>query len=144
MALELDSTFSTVSWQFALRCVNITDLDIPESPHVKKMTALTTNLLKEHGGYLRQLASRVQLKNHSPCETIHNVSNELFDDGTINWGRIVALYTFVRLFVKSLCKSGQQSYNYILRTKMTVASEVYQYMDLHLRSWITANGGWVS
>ena len=75
---------------------------------------------------------------------IHSVADEMLAKGTIIWGRIVALYIFVHLFVKSVCKSGQHFYDYIVHTKMTVATELHQYMNLHLRSWITANGGWVS
>ena len=85
-----------------------------------------------------------QVWNLPPYEMIRSVADEMLAKGTINWGCIVALYTFVCLFVKSLCKSGQHSYDYIVHTKMTVATEPHQYMDLHLQSWITANGGWVS
>ena len=93
---------------------------------------------------LEKLVLCAQVWNLPPYQMIHSVADEMLAKGTINWGRIVALYTFVRLFVKSLCKSGQYSYDYIVHTKMTVATELHQYMNSHLRSWITANGGWVN
>ena len=105
------------------------------------MKELSKKLTDGYKGQLENLVLRAQDLNLPPCGTIRSVADEMLAKKTINWGCIVMLYTFVRLFVKSLCKSGQHSYNYILHTKMTVATKVYQYIDLHLRSWIAANGG---
>jgi hypothetical protein len=122
----------------------MSDLDVSRSLHVDKMEELSKELTNGCVVRLEKLVRRTQVWNLPPCETIRAVAAEMFADGTINWGRIVTLYTFVRLVVKSIRESGQHSYDFILRTKMTIASELYQYMDLHLRSWIAANGGWVS
>ena len=122
----------------------MSDLDVSRSSHVDKMKELSKELTSKCVVRLEKLVRRTQVWSLPPFETIRAVAAEMFADGAINWGRIVTLYTFVRLFVKSISESGQHSYDFILRTKMTVASELYQYMDLHLQSWITANGGWVS
>ena len=144
MSLEPDNTFSSISWQMALSCVNMSDFDISESPHVKKMMALSTTLLDEHGDYLRQLVFCIQLKKRSPCEAFRKVANKLIEDGMINWGRIVSLYAFARMFVQTLRESGQHSYKYVFYIKKNVATELYNYTITHLYPWITANGGWVS
>ena len=122
----------------------MSDLDVSQSVHVDKIVELSKELTDGYNGQLEKLVLCAQVWDLPPYETIHSVADEMLTKGTINCGRIVALYTFVRLFVKSLCKSGQHSYDYIVHTKMSVATELHQYMELHLRLWITANGGWVS
>ena len=112
----------------------MSDLDVLQSVHIDKMKELSKELTDGHNGQMEKLVLCAQVWNLPPYETIRSVADEMLAKGTINWGRIVALYTFVCLFVKSLCKSGQHSYDYIIHTKMTVATELHQYMDLHLRS----------
>ena len=141
--MTLATNFSSTCWLIAISCANMSDLDVLQCVHVDKMKELSKEVTDGYNGQLEKLVSCAQVWNLPPYETIRSVADKMLAKGTISWGRIVALYTFVHLFVKSLCKSGQ-SYDYIVHTKMTVATELHQYMDLHLRSWIIANGGWVS
>ena len=96
------------------------------------MKELLKELTDGYNGQLEKLVLCAQVWNFPPYETICSVADEMLAKGTINWGCIMALYTFVHLFVKCLSKSGQHLYNYILHTKMTVAIELHQCMDLHL------------
>ena len=139
--------FSSTCWLIAFSCVNMSDLDVSQSVHIDKMKELSKEFADGYNGQLEKLVLGAQDRNLHPFEKICSVADEMLAEGPINWGRIVALYTFVHLFVKSLCKSlrkSHHSYDYILNTKMCVVGELHHYMDLHLRSWITANGGWVS
>ena len=102
------------------------------SVHVDKMKEWSKELTTGCSMCLEKLVLCAQVWSLPPYKMIRSVADEMLAKGTINWGRIVALYTFVHLFVKSLCKCGQHLYNYILHTKMTVATELHQYMDLHL------------
>ena len=103
----------------------MSDLHVSQSVHVDKIMELSKELTDGYNGQLEKLVLCAQVWNLPPYETIRSVEDEMLAKGTINWGRIVALYTFVRLFVKSLCKSGQYSYEYIVHTKMTVATELH-------------------
>ena len=84
-----------------------------------------------------------QVKDLHPHEMIYNVANELFHDEDINWGRIIALLTFVHVVIQTIHKSVH-SYTHVLRMKKKIAVELFHYTNTYLHAWITANGGWVS
>ena len=85
----------------------MSDLDVSQSVHVDKMKELSKEFADGYNGQLETLVLCAQDRNLHPFETIRSVADEMLAEGPINWGRIVALYTFVRLFVKSLQKSTQ-------------------------------------
>ncbi len=128
----------------ALSCVGIRDLDISQGPHVDKMAALSTALPNKTEDCLRCMVHHAQVNNRPSCETIGIVASELFVDETVNWGRIVALYSFGRFFIQSMHESGRYSYEHMFHIKKTVATELYEFMTTRLYLWITSNGGWVS
>ena len=85
----------------------MSDLDVSQSVHVDKMKELSKEFADGYNGQLEKLVLGAQDWNLPPFETIRSVADEMLAEGPTNWGRIVALYTFVHLFVKSLCKSMQ-------------------------------------
>ena len=85
----------------------MSDLDILQSVHVDKMKELSKEFADGYNGQLEKLVLGAQDWHLPPFKTIHSVVDEMLANGTLNWGHIVALYTFVRLFVKSLQKSTQ-------------------------------------
>lgn len=65
------------------------------------------------------------------------VVDEIFEDGIINWGRIVVVYIFV-LWLVVYCKK----YNFELEER--IVFYVGKYVVSKLGKWILDNGGWVS
>lgn len=70
--------------------------------------------------------------------TFHNVVQELFNDGVINWGRIVALFGFGgALAVQCMDNSMPQLVD-------SIVDWVSTYLNSNLQTWISSNGSWVS
>ncbi|ESO95301.1 hypothetical protein LOTGIDRAFT_68260, partial [Lottia gigantea] len=68
------------------------------------------------------------------CKTFMKVAGDIFSDGVINWGRIVALFYFAfRMILKSL--------NRIPIINATI-NFVVDYIRDHVASWIIGRGGW--
>ena len=82
----------------------MSNLDILQSVHVDKMKELFKELTDGYNGQLEKLVLCAQVWNFPPYKKIRSVADEMLAKGTINWGCIVALYTFVHLFVKSMQK----------------------------------------
>ena len=93
--MTLATDFSSTCWLFAISCANMSDLDILQSVHVDKMEEMSKELTDGYNGQLEKLVLRAQVWNLLPYETICSVADEMLAKGTINWGRIVALYTLV-------------------------------------------------
>ena len=129
----------------ALSCVGIRDLDISQGPHVDKMAALSTALPNKTEDCLRCMVHHAQVNNRPSCETIGIVASELFVDEIVNWGRIVAPYSFGRFFLQSMHESGSYSYEYMFTLKRQLQPNYLDScMATGLYLWITSNGGWVS
>ena len=103
----LATDFSSTYWLIAFSCANMSDLDILQSVHTDKMEELLKELTDGYNGQWEKLVLCAQVWNLPPYKIICSMADEMLAKGTINWGCIVALYTFVCLFVQ-VCKSGQQ------------------------------------
>ena len=104
--MTLATDFSSVCWLIAFSCANMSDLDVSQSVHVDKMEELSKELTDGYNGQLENWFCVHKFGIYLLMKTIRSVADEMSAKGTINWGCIVALYTFVCLFVKSLAKAG--------------------------------------
>lgn len=70
--------------------------------------------------------------------TFNAIVGQLFDGGTVNWGRIVALFSFSGALATSCVKKDMTP----VVTDFVVWTS--RYIDNNLLQWINVNGGWVS
>ena len=69
-------------------------------------------------------------------ETFASIAAQIFSDGVINWGRVVALFYFgYKMVVKVLFDGG------LLKT---IIKWILRFIAERLVQWIAQAGGWVS
>lgn len=64
------------------------------------------------------------------------VLDEMFADGFISWGRIVAVYYFGTEFAPQCIETGQPD------LVTSIVEWVASYVEKNLMGWVNANGGW--
>ncbi|KAM5206553.1 bcl-2-related protein A1 isoform 2-T5 [Hipposideros larvatus] len=104
---------------------------------------------------LQDVASSVQKeveKNLKPCldnfsvvsvDTARTIFNEVmekeFEDGVINWGRIVTIFAFEGVLIKKLLK---ERISPDVDTYKEISYFVADFITKHTGEWIRQNGGW--
>eukprot|EP00794_Sanderia_malayensis_P018057 gene18057-19866_t len=85
---------------------------------------------------LNHLINEMPISKETAFETFASVAQQIFGDGVINWGRVVALLYFgYRLVVRVLCDG---------KLLMKIVKWVLQFISERLVKWIMQEGGWVS
>ncbi|GFR90146.1 BCL-2 protein [Elysia marginata] len=127
------------------------DLESPKKPpnrHCKTMRRIVKELSDRHNMVFKGMVNRLKPTESNSFQTFVIVADEIFDDGQINWGRIVAVYTFaarlakfhkdnsVSNHLKSSEIGGQVSY------QEKIALFVGKYVACKLGQWVLDHGGW--
>ncbi|XP_014670323.1 PREDICTED: bcl-2-related protein A1-like [Priapulus caudatus] len=102
----------------------------------KTMLRLCDEILSKHEMQFSEFVMSILkngLANHSH-EVIGNIAQQVFSDGKVNWGRIVALHSFAGKIAK-YCKAKN------IDTEALVTS-LAEYTSTELGGWIRKNGGW--
>jgi len=103
----------------------------------KTMRRTVKELSSRHDIAFKGMVNKLNLNSSegsNPFQTFVNVADEIFDDGQINWGRIVAVYAFAsRLAVRGTEKSDFPK---------KISLFVGKYVANKLGKWILDNGGW--
>lgn len=76
--------------------------------------------------------------NRRDCDMFQNfvkVADELFEDGVINWGKVIFLYAFASRLTAYLKKKNPEN-------KDKIGLYVGKYVGSKLGRWILDNGGW--
>ena len=122
------------------------DTEFPKKPpnrHCKTMRRIVKELSDRHNMVFKGMVNRLKPTESNSFQTFVIVADEIFDDGQVNWGRIVAVYTFAaRLakFHKDNCTSKESSPTY----QEKIALFVGKYVASKLGQWVLDHGGWVS
>jgi len=85
---------------------------------------------------LNDLISGITVTKNTVYKTFFTVAKEIFQDGTVNWGRIVMLFYFAYKLTVSLLSQGQLIDE--------VIEWVAKFVSDNLSSWISSRGGWPS
>ena len=102
----------------------------------KTMRRTVKELSSRHDIAFKGMVNKLNVDSSNPFQTFVNVADEIFDDGQINWGRIVAVYAFAaRLAARNADRSDFSK---------KIALFVGKYVANKLGKWILDNGGWVS
>jgi len=106
----------------------------PPNKFCKTMRRTVKELSSRHDIAFKGMVNKLNLDSNNTFQTFVNVADEIFDDGQINWGRIVAVYAFAsRLAAKESDKSDFAK---------KISLFVGKYVANKLGKWILDNGGW--
>ena len=96
---------------------------------------LSDELEAQHGVFLDSMCHRLEVTPESARSKFVQVADEVFREG-VNWGRIVALFTFGGRLAQNLQQNGHENVD-------EVAEWLEDYV-IKLSDWIQGHGGWVS
>ena len=102
----------------------------------KTMRKTVKEVSDRHDIALKSMVNRLKIDDGNMFHTFTNVADEIFEDGQINWGRIIVVFAFAARLTQSL-----RSENISQEDK--VALYVGKYVGNKLGRWILDNGGWV-
>ena len=109
----------------------------PPNKYCKTMRRTVKELLERHSIVFKGMVNKLNVEEGNAFKTFVNIADEIFDDGQINWGRIVAVYAFAVRLAKH-CQDQQRN-DFPQRISLYVG----KYVGNKLGRWILDNGGWV-
>lgn len=100
------------------------------------MRAMADEFEERYHDQFSDMCQQLHVTQNTAYSTFLAVINELFSDQTINWGRIVALFSF----------SGALSLQSVEREMPHLVDNIvdwaYTYLIANLDDWIRTHGGW--
>lgn len=105
------------------------------SKTAENIRRLSDELETQHGIFLDSMCHRLEVTPESAHSKFVQVADEVFREG-VNWGRIVALFTFAGRLALNLQQSGHDKGD-------EIAEWLGDYIT-KLSEWIQNHGGWVS
>lgn len=102
----------------------------------KTMRKTVKEVSDRHDIALKSMVNKLNLDNGNTFQTFVNVADEIFEDGQINWGRIIVVFAFAARLTASLRRNHSTFED-------KVALYVGKYVGNKLGRWILDNGGWV-
>lgn len=102
----------------------------------KTMRKTVLEVSERHTIALKSMVNKLNLDDSNMFQTFVNVADEIFEDGQINWGRVIVVYAFASRLMAYFRKS-----NPVYEEKISLY--VGKYVGNKLGRWILDNGGWV-
>lgn len=109
----------------------------PQNRYCKTMRRTVKEMSDRHNIAFKSMVQKLNVNDTNAFSTFVSVADEIFEDGTINWGRIVAVYTFASRLAAHCKKHSPDS-------EERIALYAGKYVASKLGKWIHDNGGWVS
>lgn len=109
----------------------------PQNRYCKTMRRTVKEMSDRHNIAFKSMVQKLNVNDTNAFSTFVSVADEIFEDGTINWGRIVAVYTFASRLAAHCKKHNPES-------EERIALYAGKYVASKLGKWILDNGGWVS
>ena len=109
----------------------------PADKYCETMRRTVSELSERHEILLKSMVMKLNITEKNGYHTFVNVADEIFADGTVNWGRIVSLYAFSARLAAYSVESDLAAYT------DCVADFTGKYVANKLSGWIHENGGWV-
>ena len=105
--------------------------------YCKTMRKMAQEVSERHDIALKSMVNKLNLSDSNTFETFIHVADEIFEDGQVNWGRVIVVYAFAARLTQHLRKSRPEY-------EEKIALYVGKYVGNKLGRWIVDNGGWVS
>lgn len=118
----------------------------PANKYCKTLRRTVTELSTRHVMVFKGIVKKLKPDEENALQTFVTVADELFGEGQVNWGRVVAVYAFAAHLTKHLMRdneTGEQDNNTRDSFKEVIAQFVGSYVANKLGQWIVDNGGWV-
>lgn len=108
----------------------------PKNRYCKTMRRTVRELSDRHDILFQSMINRLQVDDTTLFVTFACVADEIFEDGQINWGRVVAVYTFAARLADSFIEDQKPE------AAKKIATYTGRYVGKKLGKWIIDNGGW--
>lgn len=109
---------------------------VATSKYAKTMRRAVHELSKKYDDIFKKFIQDLSINELNGFQTLANVADELFREGPINWGRIVALYAF----------GGYVARYSVSPNDIDVINMIGEFLGFYvskkLGDWIRENGGW--
>jgi BCL2-like 1 (apoptosis regulator Bcl-X) len=119
----------------------------PPNRYCKTLRRTVKELSDRHDLVFKGMVNRLKPDETSAFPTFVIVADEIFDDGQVNWGRIVAVYAFAarlaKYYVDNNSVPGSESNDRkLVSYQEKIALFVGKYVANKLGQWILDHGGW--
>lgn len=109
----------------------------PPDRFCKTMRKTVQEVSERHDIALKSMVNKLNVSDTNTFYTFVNVADEIFEDGQINWGRVIVVYAFAARLALHVKKSSPEFED-------KIALFVGKYVGNKLGRWILDNGGWDS
>ncbi|XP_076851451.1 bcl-2-like protein 10 [Brachyhypopomus gauderio] len=117
-------------------CIDIRQT--PPSESAKAMRFLAKEMERQHHSRFHSLSlSFLEACGSDPSACLRGVMAELVEDGKLNWGRVVSLFTFTGVLATELCSRGKGP-----ESCRQLAETIADYLGGEKRDWLLENEGW--
>ena len=130
-----EETLSIV--QFVIHSILGRNVDGVASPVRKRAHELTSEILAQHDVY-NNVCENLNLTSTNLEENFCGVAETVFEDGIINWGRLIALLGFSVKIAEYVSVKGFGNHD------DRVAELTTHFIVNRMGAWIRSKGGWVS
>lgn len=110
-----------------------------QSPRSATILRLAQQLLDKHEILYKSMVGKLQLaSSNADAKLLDLMCDEVFGDGQVSWGRIVALYALCLAIARSSNNNGDR------RMAQRSVTHIGQYIGEKLVNWIKNEGGWAA
>jgi hypothetical protein len=125
----------------------------PPNRYCKTLRRTVKELSDRHDLVFKGMVNRLKPDETNAFPTFVIVADEIFDDGQVNWGRIVAVYAFAARLAKyhtdniynvdlKIVENKEDSGHKSITHQEKIALFVGKYVANKLGQWILDHGGW--
>ncbi|XP_051726530.1 bcl-2-like protein 10 [Ctenopharyngodon idella] len=110
----------------------------PPSESAEAMRYLAKEMEQQHRTKFRSLSQEfLDTCRSDPSKCLQSVMRELVEDGKLNWGRVVSIFTFTGVLASELLSRGENS-----ECSKRLAETIADYLGGEKQDWLVENGGW--
>lgn len=84
------------------------------------------------------MIDQLQLTPNTVYQSFHQIIQEVFSEGDVNWGRVLVLFGFGGVMAVDCVDNNMPQF------VDSIVDWVSTYLDNQLSQWISSHGGWVS
>jgi len=106
------------------------------SPLCRFVADICTQLGEENAEFFNTIGDNMNVRQSNAKEVYISVCQTVFQDGIVNWGRIMSLITLAATFAVHLTKRGE------LGAVVKIPQWLGEVVDDELADWIVHRGGW--
>ena len=114
------------------------DIYDPASFYKQTMRDLAENLPKSYGLFYQDMVRDLKMTRENAADVFIRVVHKMLEDGAMNWGRVVAIYSLAAFIGRHFFKGDGRDHYPVEAYAKAVATA----LATQLTPWIEENGGW--